>query len=59
MPLVTRNSVQGNLFRQDTEPTNWINGDLWVRTTDGAVFSNVNGTATAVKRTIAELVSYG
>lgn len=46
MPLVTRTTQQGNLFRTATEPPNWQNGDLWVDTDDGKVYVNVSGTAT-------------
>ena len=50
MPLVTRTSVQGNIFVQDTEPASWIDGDLWVDTSVNppAVNVNDNGTATVV-----------
>ena len=58
MPLVTRNSEQGNVFRTDTEPPNWVNGDLWVDTDDGTLYVNVSGTATTVGRTIQELMVY-
>jgi len=46
MPLVTRFSDQGNVFKQGTEPLGWLNGDLWVDTGDGVVSVNISGTAT-------------
>lgn len=49
MPLVTRTTVSGNVYRQATEPSDWQNGDLWVDTDNGQVYVNVNGTATLVQ----------
>lgn len=48
MPLVTRTAVSGNVYRQATQPTDWINGDLWVDTDNGLLYVNINGTATAI-----------
>lgn len=48
MPYVTRLSTQGNVYRQATEPTGWLNGDLWIDTDDGSVYVNISGTATLV-----------
>jgi 6-phosphogluconolactonase (cycloisomerase 2 family) len=50
MPLVTRFSNQGNLFKESTEP-NWTDGDLWSDTTDESLKINVNGTAENVGQT--------
>lgn len=57
MPLVTRTSVQGNIYRQSTQPTSWENGDLWVDTDDGKVYVNVSGTATEVGLTTSSNVT--
>ena len=59
MPLVTRTSTQGNLYRESTEPPNWQNGDLWVDTDDGTIYVNISGTATTVGRTVQEMMVYG
>ena len=48
MPLVTRQANQGNLFKQDTEPPDWQDGDLWSDTTDNSLKLNVSGTATDI-----------
>ena len=48
MPLVTRQANQGNLFKQATEPPDWLDGDLWSDTTDNSLKLNVSGTATDV-----------
>jgi len=47
MPLVTRTSTQGNLFKQATEPTQWVNADLWSDSdsTPRSLFINNDGTA--------------
>ncbi len=50
MPLVTRNSTQGNLFKEATTP-NWADGDLWSDTTLNKVKLNVGGVATDVGAT--------
>lgn len=60
MPLVTRFSNQGNLFKEATEP-NWQDGDLWSDTTAESLKINVNGTATDVGKSSfssAAVVSY-
>lgn len=59
MPLVTRQANQGNLFKTDTEPPDWVDGDLWSDTTDNLLKLNVSGDATVVGRSIAELVAFG
>jgi len=48
MPLVTRSQFNANVFREDSEPAGWQDGDLWVDTTDGQLNVNVSGTATQV-----------
>lgn len=47
MPLVTRTSNQGNFFREDEEPPNWQNADLWADTnlSPRGLFINNDGTA--------------
>ena len=47
MPLVTRISTQGNIFKDDSEPTIWTNGDLWAdsNASPRALFINNGGTA--------------
>ena len=47
MPLVTRRSNQGHIFKQDAEPTPWDNGDLWAdsNASPRLLFINDNGTA--------------
>jgi len=47
MPLVQRNLASGQLFRQDAEPTDWRDADLWADTnsTPRALFINDDGTA--------------
>ena len=59
MPLVTRQVNQGNLFKQDVEPTDWQDGDLWSDTTTNILKLNDSGTAVNVGKTIAELVAFG
>jgi len=45
MPLVTRTTTQGNIFKQDTEPDDKTNGSLWVDTSvDAPSLSVANGT---------------
>jgi len=45
MPLVTRTTTQGNIFKQDTEPDNKENGSLWVNTSlDAPSLAVSNGT---------------
>jgi len=50
MPLVTRTSTQGNFFKEDEEPTNWQNADLWADTnvSPRTLFINNDGTALAL-----------
>ena len=43
MPLVTRQANQGNLFKQATEPPDWLDGDLWSDTTNNIVNFNNEG----------------
>jgi len=59
MPLVTRQANQGNLFVSDEEPVTWNDGDLWSDTDDNTVFQNDGGSAVEIKRTIAELLTFG
>lgn len=58
MPLVTRQANQGNLFKTDTEPTDWVDGDLWSDTTANTLKLNVGGTAVEVRRSIFELMEF-
>lgn len=45
MPLVTRTTTQGSLFKQITEPDDKTNGSLWVDTSvDAPSLSVANGT---------------
>ena len=48
MPLVTRSSVSGRIFKQADEPTDWLNGDLWVDTDTAILSVNNNGTGEEV-----------
>jgi len=48
MPLVTRSSVSGRIFKQSLEPTDWLDGDLWVDTDTSILSVNNSGTAEAV-----------
>jgi len=48
MPLVTRQANQGNLFSQADEPTDWLNGDIWVDTDNSNVFVNNGGSAVQI-----------
>jgi len=47
MPLVSRTSTQGNFFKEDEEPSNWQDSDLWSDTNASprALFINNDGTA--------------
>ena len=47
MPLVTRQSNQGILFKEATTP-NWSDGDVWSDTTSNTIKLNVSGTATGL-----------
>ena len=58
MPLVTRQANQGNLFKQDTEPPDWQDGDLWSDTTANVLKLNNSGTAEAVGKSIAEIIAF-
>ena len=58
MPLVTRQSNQGNLWKESTTP-NWQTNDLWVDTDDSKVYVNNGGTASLVETPIWKLVSFG
>ena len=55
MPLVTRTAVSGNVYRQATEPSDWLNGDLWIDTDNGQAYVNVNGTATLVQFSVTSI----
>ncbi len=50
MPLVTRTSNQGNVFKEATTP-NWLDGDIWSDTTANNVKVNVGGVATDIGAT--------
>lgn len=45
MPLVTRAGDRGQLFKQATEPSGWLNADMWVDTDNSNVAVNRSGTA--------------
>lgn len=46
MPLVTRTTTQGSLFKQDTEPDDKTNGVLWIDTSsDFPTLAVANGTS--------------
>lgn len=55
MPLVTRQATQGNLFKQDVEPPNWVDGDLWSDTSNNILNRNNNGISEAVRISTARL----
>jgi len=59
MPLVTRQANQGRLFVEDTEPTDWLDGDLWSDITANILKRNNSGTAENVGRSISELIAFG
>lgn len=59
MPLVTRQVNQGNLFKEDTEPSQWLDGDLWSDTTTNLLKRNNNGTVQTIGRSIAEIITLG
>ena len=46
MVLVTRAGNASQVYKQATEPSEWLNGDVWVDTDDGKLYVNVSGTAT-------------
>ncbi len=56
MPLVTRQVNQGNLFNVETEPPDWLAGDLWVTTSTGELNVNVGGTASEIGPSIVTCV---
>jgi len=45
MPLVTRTAVGGSIFKQETEPPDWLSGDMWVIPSTGVTAVNSGGTA--------------
>jgi len=45
MPLVSRRSTNDNIWKQDEEPTVWIDGQLWSDSNAARVFVNNDGTA--------------
>jgi len=59
MPLVTRQANQGRLFVEDSEPVDWLDGDLWSDTTANELKLNVGGTAVQVGRTTASIMAVG
>lgn len=58
MPLVTRQANQGRFFVEDTEPTDWLDGDLWSDTTNNVLNRNNNGTSEAVEIKTARLEAF-
>lgn len=50
MPYVSRTSNIGSLFKQASEPANWVNADLWADTdaSPRTLYINNNGTALAL-----------
>lgn len=60
MPLVTRNAARSSVYRQSTEPTDWLDGDLWVDTSQSPPLVKVNDNGTATSLIGAEsLITYG
>lgn len=49
MPLVQRTSKQGNFFKNDTEPSNWGDSDLWADTDDSPRSLWINNAGTALQ----------
>ena len=47
MPLVTRQVNQGNVFNVATEPTNWLDGDLWIDIGQNPPILKLNDNGTA------------
>jgi len=68
MPLVNRTSLR-RYFVEDIEPNEWVDGDLWVDTsqTSPELFINDNGTAIGILNlsidgislTAAEVMTFG
>ena len=58
-PLVQRLSLQGNFFIEDTEPPNWVDGDLWADTSKSPPILNLNDDGTAVAVGVVELDTTG
>ena len=58
MPLVTRRANQGNFFKQDTEPPDWLDGDLWSDTTANKLKLNVGDTAVLTDTSIAKIIRF-
>lgn len=48
MPLVTRQANQGRFFVENTEPADWLDGDLWSDLTENLLFLNNNDVAEEV-----------
>jgi hypothetical protein len=48
MPLVTRTGEQGTVYKSDSQPSNWQDGDIWSDTSANVVYNNVSGTATLI-----------
>jgi hypothetical protein len=48
MPQVTRFALQGNFFKQDTEPNDWVDSDLWADTSQSPPVLNINNNGTAL-----------
>lgn len=49
MPLVTRTSTQGNLFKQASEPSDWENCDLWSDSDETPRTLYINNAGSALK----------
>ena len=58
MPLVTRQSNQGNLFVQSAEPATSNNGDLWVDSDTAQLSVNNDGTFERIS-SLLETLFYG
>jgi len=54
MPLVTRSGIRG-IFVEATEPSEWLDGDVWSDTTANIVKNNVGGTATDIGHAANEM----
>lgn len=55
MPLVSRTSNQGNLFKESSEPAGWQDADLWTDSTNNVLYINDGGTARKVQISTARL----
>ena len=57
MPFVTRSSIQGFVYNQETEPANMQNGDIWVKTSTGATKVKVNGNLNNIGLGVGEVMA--